>query len=138
MTAESRADPRGYVEAVRVALVAEGIEIGEMVSPEPGRSTRMLGLSIDGPHFQDTEWLDLIWDEEFGWTVHKAFLTGGTRGRSHSADGLGLGLVPEPATVARYVATVLGSRESFSDRGRRYRRAFRPDPDLEAALSAYS
>lgn len=140
MTRRERANAIGYGRAVANALTAAGIENrGAARAEEPGRLKRALTISLLNRYWDaDSVQLDLEWDEERGWALLDVFEPGAVRGFAYASYDLGLGVLPEPAEVARLVNAAL-EREEHLDIGprRKYRMAVKHNPDFEAALAAY-
>jgi hypothetical protein len=86
---------------------------------------------------ENTIRLTLEWVVEQGWTLLDTNEPGAVRGFAYIQYDLGVGLVPEPAEVARSV------QEACTDEGfstgwiRKRRKAKDDDPALEAALAAH-
>ncbi|GAA4640174.1 hypothetical protein GCM10023196_104630 [Actinoallomurus vinaceus] len=142
MAGQGRTDHRGYGEAVIRELQALAIEVeGDLAIPQ-SESKRAMRIGLDssqfwGGRFENTVYVDLEWDEEQGWAVLDTHEPGAVRGLAYCHYGLGVGLVAEPAEVARTVEA-LRADENFVD-GSIYkrRRADRHDPEFEAALAAH-
>ncbi|WP_101790734.1 DUF6292 family protein [Nonomuraea indica] len=144
MAKRERADAISYGWAVANALTAAGVEnSGAARAGEPGKLKRALTISLlDGywhiPDFGNTVEMSLEWDEEHGWTLLDVNEPGAVRGFAYTSYDLGLGVLPEPAKVARLVDSVLAGEEHLGiGPPRKYRMAIKHNPDFEAALAAY-
>lgn len=142
MDAWARTDHRGYVEAVVRELAAVGIASAGTVDVLPGAAGRAMGVRLgyetygDNDFFEDSVDVVVEWDEERGWTLHDTHELGALRGYGHGRYGLGLGVVPEPAAVARHIKTMF-EVDGLYDDGNPRRRAIDHDPLLEAALARH-
>ncbi|GAA4936998.1 hypothetical protein HD597_004607 [Nonomuraea thailandensis] len=144
MGTRERADAIGYGRAVANALTAVGIEnSGATPAGEPGKLKRALSISLlelywHIPDFGNSVRMSLEWDEEHGWALLDVNEPGAVRGHAYTYHDLDLGVLPEPAKVARLVDSVLAGEERLSGGcRRRYRMAIKHNLDFEAALAAY-
>ncbi|TYB56609.1 hypothetical protein FXF51_43315 [Nonomuraea sp. PA05] len=145
MGERKRADAISYGRAVANALTAVGVENGGAApAGEPGKLKRGLGISLLDPYwhipdFENSVRMSLEWDEEHGWALLDVNEPGAARGYAYTYHDLELGVLPEPADVARLVDSVLAGKERLSGGFRRkYRMAIKHNVDFEAALAAYA
>lgn len=90
------------------------------------------------PDFENSIEMSLEWDEEHGWALLDVNEPGAVRGFAYTNYDLELGVLPEPAKVARLVDSVLAGEERLGIGPRRkYRMAIKYNLDFEAALAAY-
>jgi hypothetical protein len=140
MSGRERTDAIGYGWAVANALTAAGIENdGAAPAGEPGKLKRALTISLPEHYWDENSVeLSLRWDEEHGWALLDVNEPGAVRGFARTSYDLALGVLPEPAEVARLVASALAGEEDLSIGPRRtFRMAIKHNPAFEAALAAY-
>ncbi|WP_310716740.1 DUF6292 family protein [Nonomuraea sp. 3-1Str] len=144
MAKRERADAIHYGWAVANALTAAGIEnSGAAPAGGPGKLKRALTISLLDcywhiPDFENSVEMSLEWDEEHGWALLDVNEPGAVRGFAYTYYDLELGVLPEPARVARLVNSVLAGKECLGIGPRRkYRMAIKHNSDFEAALAAY-
>jgi hypothetical protein len=146
MSAEDRADPHGYVQAVATKLAELGFgNGGAVVVDRPGEPRRVLVIRFDSdfsweaPSFTEAEALHLGWDEERGWTLCEVRPLSEFSANTYNVYyEVGLGLVPEPVEVAQVVKQFLADDLWLpTGQGPRLRESTDDDVDLETALAAY-
>jgi hypothetical protein len=135
-----RADHAPYVTAVRRHLEERDVRVAEASIAGHGsrREAKML-LCPDEDGFGEQAPVEafVTWDEENGWAL--AAHQDSTRITAGVPRRMGLGVLPEPAEVAAWVAVLLAHPEVTPSReDHPFRNHLIDDPQFEAQLARYT
>ncbi len=135
-----RADHAPYIAAVRRDLEERDVRVAEVSVTGHGsrREAKMLLRPVeDGFGEQVVVGAFVTWDEENGWAL------AASQDSARLAAGvpwhMGLGVLPEPAEVAAWVAVLLAHPEATPSReDHPFRDHLIGDPEFEAQLARYA